>query len=94
MPPANIPNAASNSGRPAATPVSQKPNVPNQPNAPGQPSDLMLQIQRGLSNIAYADVGSTVSPGPRPLSARSGHWTSQKSAANLRVASEFRGKIS
>ncbi|CDZ68369.1 Hypothetical protein, partial CDS, partial [Neorhizobium galegae bv. orientalis] len=50
-PPANIPNAASNSGRPAATPVSQKPN------APVQPSDLVLQIQRGLSNIAYADVG-------------------------------------
>ncbi|MCJ9754636.1 peptidoglycan-binding protein, partial [Neorhizobium sp. BETTINA12A] len=50
-PPANIPNAASNSGRPAATPVSQKPN------APVQPTDLVLQIQRGLSNIAYADVG-------------------------------------
>jgi hypothetical protein len=50
-PPANIPNASSSSGRPAATPVSQKPN------APGQPSDLVLQIQRGLSNIAYADVG-------------------------------------
>ncbi|CDZ37449.1 Hypothetical protein, partial CDS, partial [Neorhizobium galegae bv. officinalis] len=56
-PPANIPNAASNSGRPAATPVSQKPNAPGQPNAAGQPSDLVLQIQRGLSNIAYADVG-------------------------------------
>ncbi|MCQ1849979.1 peptidoglycan-binding protein [Neorhizobium galegae] len=50
-PPANIPNAASNSGRPVATPVSQKPN------APVQPTDLVLQIQRGLSNIAYADVG-------------------------------------
>ncbi|KAA9386369.1 peptidoglycan-binding domain-containing protein [Neorhizobium galegae] len=56
-PPANIPNAASNSGRPAATPVSQKPNAPSQPNTAGQPSDLVLQIQRGLSNIAYADVG-------------------------------------
>ncbi|MDQ0133278.1 hypothetical protein J2T08_001179 [Neorhizobium galegae] len=56
-PPANIPNAASSSGRPAATPVSQKPNAPAQPNASGQPSDLVLQIQRGLSNIAYADVG-------------------------------------
>ncbi|MBP2560505.1 hypothetical protein J2857_003274 [Neorhizobium galegae] len=56
-PPANIPNAASSSGRPAATPVSQKPNAPGQPNASGQPSDLVLQIQRGLSNIAYADVG-------------------------------------
>jgi len=50
-PPASIPNAAANSARPVATPVSQKPN------APGQPSDLVLQIQRGLSNIAYADVG-------------------------------------
>jgi hypothetical protein len=50
-PPANIPNASSNAGRPTATPVSQKPN------APVQPSDLVLQIQRGLSNIAYADVG-------------------------------------
>ncbi|CAN7222412.1 peptidoglycan-binding protein [Neorhizobium sp. LjRoot104] len=50
-PPANIPNAASSSARPAATPVSQRPN------APAQPSDLVLQIQRGLSNIAYADVG-------------------------------------
>ncbi len=50
-PPASIPNAAANSARPAATPVSQKPN------APAQPSDLVLQIQRGLSNIAYADVG-------------------------------------
>jgi hypothetical protein len=49
-PPANIPNGASNSGRPAATPVSQKPN------APVQPTNLVLQIQRGLSNIAYADV--------------------------------------
>ncbi|WP_105427575.1 peptidoglycan-binding domain-containing protein [Neorhizobium tomejilense] len=49
-PPANIPNAASNSGRPVATPVSQKPN------APVQPTNLVLQIQRGLSNIAYADV--------------------------------------
>ncbi|WP_037081076.1 peptidoglycan-binding domain-containing protein [Neorhizobium vignae] len=52
-PPANIPN----SGRPAATPVSQKPNATSQPNAPVQSSDLVLQIQRGLSNIAYADVG-------------------------------------
>jgi len=50
-PPASIPNAASGSSRPVATPVSQKPN------APGQPSDLVPQIQRGLSNIAYADVG-------------------------------------
>jgi hypothetical protein len=49
-PPANIPNAASSSGRPVATPVSQKPN------APVQPTNLVLQIQRGLSNIAYADV--------------------------------------
>jgi peptidoglycan hydrolase-like protein with peptidoglycan-binding domain len=49
-PPANIPNGASSSGRPAATPVSQKPN------APVQPTNLVLQIQRGLSNIAYADV--------------------------------------
>ncbi|WP_105405383.1 peptidoglycan-binding domain-containing protein [Neorhizobium sp. T7_12] len=49
-PPANIPNGASSSGRPVATPVSQKPN------APVQPTNLVLQIQRGLSNIAYADV--------------------------------------
>jgi hypothetical protein len=49
-PPANIPNGASSSGRPLATPVSQKPN------APVQPTNLVLQIQRGLSNIAYADV--------------------------------------
>jgi len=56
-PPASIPNAAASSGRPAATPVAQRPNAPGQPNASAEPSNLVLQIQRGLSNIAYADVG-------------------------------------
>ncbi|MGK6315275.1 peptidoglycan-binding protein [Neorhizobium sp. DT-125] len=50
-PPADIPNpnTGSNPRRPI-TPVAQKP-------AASSPStDLVLQIQRGLSNIAYADV--------------------------------------
>jgi len=52
-PPADIPNTGSTPARPAAIPVSQKPGAPG---AAGQSTDLVLQIQRGLSNIAYADV--------------------------------------
>ncbi len=48
-PPADIPNTGSTPLRPAAIQVSQKPTA-------GQATDLVLQIQRGLSNIAYADV--------------------------------------
>ncbi|MBW6421224.1 peptidoglycan-binding protein [Rhizobium sp. XQZ8] len=52
-PPADIPNTGSTPVRPAAIPVSQKPAASG---TAGQATDLVLQIQRGLSNIAYADV--------------------------------------
>ncbi len=49
-PPGDIPNTGSTPRRPQAMPVAQKP-------ASSSPStELVLQIQRGLSNIAYADV--------------------------------------
>ncbi|MFB9951383.1 peptidoglycan-binding domain-containing protein [Rhizobium puerariae] len=48
-PPADIPNTGSTPRRPVA-PVAQRP-VSSSPS-----TDLVLQIQRGLSNIAYADV--------------------------------------
>jgi hypothetical protein len=47
-PPADIPNTGSTPR--AAIPVSQRPG------SAVQTTDLVLQIQRGLSNIAYADV--------------------------------------
>jgi hypothetical protein len=50
-PPADIPNTGSTPARPAAVPVSQRPG-----SGAAQATDLVLQIQRGLSNIAYADV--------------------------------------
>ncbi|MCC2609008.1 peptidoglycan-binding domain-containing protein [Neorhizobium petrolearium] len=52
-PPAEIPSTGSTprtNARPRATPVAQKPA------ASSSSADLVLQIQRGLSNIAYADV--------------------------------------
>ncbi|MBP1843818.1 hypothetical protein J2046_002074 [Rhizobium petrolearium] len=49
-PPAEIPSTGSTPRTPRATPVAQKPA------ASSSSADLVLQIQRGLSNIAYADV--------------------------------------
>ncbi|SMF48618.1 Putative peptidoglycan binding domain-containing protein [Xaviernesmea oryzae] len=51
-PPADIPNPNTGSNpRRVAMPVAQKPATSSSPS-----TDLVLQIQRGLSNIAYADV--------------------------------------
>jgi len=51
-PPADIPNPTTGSNpRRTATPVAQKPAT-----SIASATDLVLQIQRGLSNIAYADV--------------------------------------
>lgn len=57
-PPAEIPNARRGAGSipaaarpPAAVPAAVRPSAATSPS-----TDLVLQIQRGLSNIAYADV--------------------------------------
>ncbi|WP_162894687.1 peptidoglycan-binding domain-containing protein [Rhizobium terrae] len=55
-PPADIPNSTgSNPGR-SVPPSAQKPAAPLSSAPDAKPSSLVLQIQRGLSNIAYADV--------------------------------------
>lgn len=57
MPPAEIPSGSALRLRPAAQPVSQTLSPRQRSGLPA--SDLVLQIQRGLANIAYADVGIT-----------------------------------
>ena len=58
VPPADIPNATGSNPARNVVPVSQKPaqRLPVAPRNEAQATSLVLQIQRGLSNIAYADV--------------------------------------